>query len=123
MRPVDDVPCSRVPSFPHSRQFDVVIAGASFAGLAAAQRIRGRVALIDKDPIGEGVTSACGAPVSTVRAMGAEASIKQIHDHLIIHTERSRAVWPLTSTCVLPPMSATPRKSTTCSPGGRSRVS
>jgi len=40
MRPVDDVPCSRVPSFPHSRQFDVVIAGASFAGLAAAQRNR-----------------------------------------------------------------------------------
>lgn len=80
---------------PEPRHYDVVIAGASFAGLAAAQRIRGRVALIDKDPIGEGVTSACGAPVSTVRAMGAEASIRQIHDHLVIHTERSRAVWPL----------------------------
>ena len=77
------------------RGFDVVIAGASFSGLAAAQRIRGRVALIDKDPIGEGVTSACGAPVATVRAMGAEASIKQIHDHLVIHTERARAEWPL----------------------------
>ncbi|MGH2425979.1 MAG: hypothetical protein ACRDF1_06830 [bacterium] len=78
-----------------TRHYDVVVAGASFAGLAAAQRIRGRVALIDKDPIGEGVTSACGAPVSTVRAMGAEASIKQIHDHLVIHTERARAEWPL----------------------------
>jgi flavin-dependent dehydrogenase len=77
------------------RAFDVVIAGASFAGLAAAQRVRGRVALIDKDPIGEGVTSACGAPVSIVQAMGADDSIQQIHDHLVIHTERSRAVWPL----------------------------
>ncbi|HET6780497.1 MAG TPA: hypothetical protein VFH67_00175, partial [bacterium] len=84
----------RTPNTQH-RQFDVVIAGASFAGLAAAQRVRGHVALIDKDPIGEGVTSACGAPVSIVRAMGAEASIQQLHEHLVIHTERSRAVWPL----------------------------
>ena len=73
----------------------MVVAGASFAGLAAAQRVHGRVALIDKDPIGAGVTSACGAPVSIVKAMGAESSIQQIHDHLVIHTERSRAVWPL----------------------------
>jgi flavin-dependent dehydrogenase len=86
---------SRVTELPRYRDFDVVIAGASFAGLAAAQRIRGHVALIDKDPIGEGVTSACGAPVSIVRAAGAEASIKQIHDQLVIHTERSRTVWPL----------------------------
>lgn len=85
-------PVSQFPSF---RQFDVVIAGASFAGLAAAQRLRGRVALIDKDPIGEGVTSACGAPVSIVKAMGAEESIQQTHDHLVVHTERSRAVWSL----------------------------
>ena len=73
----------------------MVVAGASFAGLAAAQRVHGRVALIDKDPIGAGVTSACGAPVSIVKAMGAESSIQQIHDHLVIYTERSRAVWPL----------------------------
>ncbi|MBI2972440.1 MAG: hypothetical protein HYY39_01460, partial [Armatimonadetes bacterium] len=30
-----------------------------------------------------------------VRAMGAENSIQQVHDQLVIHTERSRAVWPL----------------------------
>ncbi len=92
---IDEASRSRTPVLPHSRQFDVVIAGASFAGLAAAQRLRGRVLLVDKDPIGEGVTSACGAPVSIVRAMGAEDSIQQVHDHLVIHTERSRAVWPL----------------------------
>jgi len=37
---------------PDPRHYDVVIAGASFAGLGAAQRIRGGAALIDKDPIG-----------------------------------------------------------------------
>lgn len=85
----------RVVALPRHRQFDVIVAGASFAGLAAAQRLSGHVLLIDKDPIGEGVTSACGAPVSIVRAMGAENSIQQVHDHLVIHTERSRAVWSL----------------------------
>ncbi|MBI2973155.1 MAG: FAD-binding oxidoreductase, partial [Armatimonadetes bacterium] len=88
--PINSSHASRVTS-----HYDVIIAGASFAGLAAAQRLRGRVLLVDKDPIGEGVTSACGAPVSIVRAMGAENSIQQVHDQLVIHTERSRAVWPL----------------------------
>lgn len=78
-----------------TNHYDVIIAGASFAGLAAAQRLRGRVLLVDKDPLGAGQTSACGAPVSSVRAMGSEGSVQQIHDHLVIHTERVRAVWPL----------------------------
>jgi flavin-dependent dehydrogenase len=105
-RPFD----SRVTSH-ESRSYDVVIAGASFAGLAAAQRAspdssvrpelvegrhsRTRVLLIDKDPIGEGVTSACGAPLAIVRAMGAEASVRQVHPEIVIHTPRSRSVWPL----------------------------
>lgn len=75
--------------------YDVVIAGASFAGLAAAQRLRGRVLLLDKDPLGAGQTSACGAPLSTVRAMGAEASVQQVHDALVMHTPGREAVWPL----------------------------
>ena len=86
-----------------TNHYDVVIAGASFAGLTVAQRLRARassersrrVVLIDKDPLGGGQTSACGAPVSIVCAMGAAAAIQQIHDELIIHTPTSRAVWPL----------------------------
>src|SRR5713226_2918677 len=94
---------------------DVVIAGASFAGLAVAQRIgrssfpaprggegrvrgmapRPRVVLLDRAPLGAGVTSACGAPVSIVRAMGAEESVQQIHDRLVLHTPAGEAVWPL----------------------------
>lgn len=37
----------------------MVIAGASFAGLAVASKIKGRVLLIDKKEIGTGVTSVC----------------------------------------------------------------
>src|SRR5574341_1658850 len=79
---------------------DVVIAGASFAGLAVAQRITPtpsvrRVLLLDKDPIGAGVTSACAAPLATVRAMGAEASVNQIHESVIIRTPHTESVWPL----------------------------
>jgi flavin-dependent dehydrogenase len=75
---------------------DVLIGGASFAGLAVAQRVRGyRVVLVDRAPLGEGVTSACAAPVSTVRAMGAETAIQQMHDRLVIHTPTREAIWPL----------------------------
>ncbi|MGH2398350.1 MAG: NAD(P)/FAD-dependent oxidoreductase [bacterium] len=75
--------------------YDVVIAGASFAGIAAAQRLRGRVLLLDKDPLGEGQTSACAAPLATVRAMGAEASVQQRHEALVLHTPGREATWRL----------------------------
>ncbi|OLD48968.1 MAG: hypothetical protein AUI83_12590 [Armatimonadetes bacterium 13_1_40CM_3_65_7] len=51
--------------------------------------------LLDRAPVGDGVTSACGAPVSIVRAMGAEASIQLIHDRLVLHTRAGETVWPL----------------------------
>lgn len=75
--------------------YDVVIAGASFAGLAVARQLRGRVLLLDRQPIGEGVTSACAAPVRTVAVMGAAASILQVHDEIAIHTPGGTARWPL----------------------------
>ncbi len=79
-----------------TNHYDVIIAGASFAGLAVAQRLEGRrVVLLDRAPVGRGVTSACGAPVSIVNAMGAEGSILQVHDRLILHTPAGEAVWPL----------------------------
>ena len=79
-----------------TNHYDVIIAGASFAGLAVAQRLEGRrVVLLDRAPLGHGVTSACGAPVSIVHAVGAEGSILQVHDRLILHTSAGEAVWPL----------------------------
>ena len=75
--------------------YEVIIVGGSFGGLAVASRLRGgrRVLLIDRQPIGEGQTSACAAPVVTLERMGARAAILQVHDALVIHTDRSVAVW------------------------------
>lgn len=75
--------------------FDVIIAGASFGGLAVASRLRAgqRVLLLDRQPIGEGQTSACAAPLVTLDRMGARDAVLQVHDGLVIHTPRGTAVW------------------------------
>lgn len=82
---------------PLSRPNDVIVAGASFAGLAVARALESpsRVLLVDRQPLGEGVTSACAAPVGIVRMMGAETSIVQIHTTLVVHTPGGSATWPL----------------------------
>ena len=52
--------------------FDVVVCGASFAGLAVARELRGsgaRVMVVDRYEIGERQTSACGIPTQWLRAM------------------------------------------------------
>lgn len=73
----------------------MVIAGASFAGLAVAREIGGRALLVDPQPVGEGQTSACGAPVSVIEALGARDSIQQRHDVLVLHTVDREVRWPL----------------------------
>ncbi len=85
----------RTPAPSSSGGYDVVIAGASFAGLAVARALCGRVLLLDQQPLGEGVTSACAAPVRTVQMMGARASIRQVHSDLVIHTPGGSTTWPL----------------------------
>jgi len=74
---------------------DVVIAGASFAGLAAARALDGRALLVDPVPVGEGQTSACGAPVGVIESLGARGSIQQRHDELIFHLPGREVRWPL----------------------------
>lgn len=92
------------PQSPVSSRYDVIVAGASFAGLAAAQRscpasngagLRGRVLLLDKDPLGARKTSACGAPLSLVESMGGGAAVQQVHTHIYVHTPAMRAAWLL----------------------------
>lgn len=73
----------------------VVIAGASFAGLAAARALGDRALLLDPEPIGDGQTSACGAPVRVLEALGAAASIQEVHHELVIHTPGREVRWPL----------------------------
>lgn len=68
--------------------FDVAIVGGSFAGLATAMQLRGfRVLVIDQYPIGAHQTSTCGTPLAIARGVGAEASIYQVHETIIVHTE------------------------------------
>lgn len=67
--------------------YDVVIVGGSFAGLAVAMQLRGhRVLLVDQYPIGSHQMSACGTPLATARAVGAERAILEAHDRLVLHT-------------------------------------
>jgi menaquinone-9 beta-reductase len=68
---------------------DVVICGASFAGLAVARELAGSgagVLLLDRYEIGERQTSACAAPTEWLRAMGVADSIRQTFADLVIHT-------------------------------------
>ena len=68
--------------------WDAIVCGASFAGLAAASQIGGRVLLIDGRPIGDGETSASAVPVACLERMDLEGSIEQVHDDVVVHTKR-----------------------------------
>jgi flavin-dependent dehydrogenase len=68
---------------------DVLICGASFAGLAVARELAGSgadVLIIDRYEIGERQTSACGIPTDWLRAMGLMESERQRFDSLLMHT-------------------------------------
>jgi len=61
-------------------RFDVVVCGASFAGLAVARELAGAgasVLVLDRYEIGERATSACAAPTPWLEAMGVASSIRQ----------------------------------------------
>jgi flavin-dependent dehydrogenase len=83
---------------PLSGEFDVLICGASFAGLTVARELRStgaRVLVLDRYEIGERQTSACAAPTEWLRNLGLEASIRQTFGSLLVHTPRTTARWPL----------------------------
>ena len=76
---------------PLSGEYDVIICGASFAGLAVARELRGtgaKVLLLDRYEIGEKQTSACGIPTEWMRVLGVESSARQEFDTLVVHTPR-----------------------------------
>jgi menaquinone-9 beta-reductase len=83
---------------PIGGDFDVLICGASFAGLAVARELRAtgaRVLVLDRYEIGERQTSACAAPTEWLRNLGLEASIRQTFGSLRVHTPHAEARWPL----------------------------
>lgn len=73
---------------------DVLVCGASFAGLAVARELAGsgaRVLVLDRYEIGERQTSACAAPTGWLEAMGVAPSVRQTFDTLVVHTPHKTA--------------------------------
>ncbi len=66
--------------------FDVIIAGGSFAGLAAAVQLRDkRVLLVEPHPIGAVQTSACGTLLAVLEATRTADSLLQVHNRILLH--------------------------------------
>ncbi|HEY0515753.1 MAG TPA: NAD(P)/FAD-dependent oxidoreductase [Solirubrobacteraceae bacterium] len=83
---------------PLERDCDVLVCGASFAGLAVARELAGagaRVLVVDRYEIGERQTSACGIPTQWLTAMDLAASERQRFDELVVHTPWRTARWSL----------------------------
>jgi flavin-dependent dehydrogenase len=83
---------------------DVLICGASFAGLAVARELRGSgadVLVVDRYEIGERQTSACAAPTLWLEAMGVQRAIRQELPCMAFHTPygstRFRLPWSWSS--------------------------
>lgn len=84
---------------------DVLICGASFAGLAAARELAGsgaRVVVVDRYEIGERQTSACAVPTMWLQALGLTGALRQTFTDIVIHRRRGGAGrrrytrrWPL----------------------------
>src|SRR5215211_4918070 len=83
---------------PLSGSWDVLICGASFAGLAVARELRGsgaRVLIVDRYEVGERQTSACAAPTAWLENLGLADSIRQTFRDLVIHTPARDFRWRL----------------------------
>jgi len=79
---------------------DVLICGASFAGLAIARELAGSgadVLIVDRYEIGERQTSACGIPTEWLARLGLMEAERQRFDTLVLHTphgtSRYRLPW------------------------------
>ncbi len=85
---------------PLTGDWDVIVCGASFAGLTVARELNGsgaRVLVLDRYEIGERQTSACAAPTAWLEALGLSTSIRQTFSDLVFHTPyaetRMRLPW------------------------------
>jgi len=87
-----------------SGDYDVLICGASFAGLAVARELAGatradgspaRVLMVDRYEIGERQTSACGIPTAWLEALDLMGSHRQTFSELVVTTPHGTSRWPL----------------------------
>jgi len=77
---------------------DVLVCGASFAGLAVARELAGSgadVLIVDRYEIGERQTSACGIPTLWMEALGLMDAERQRFDSLLMHTPHGDSRFPL----------------------------
>ena len=80
------------------RDADVLICGASFAGLSVARELAGagaRVLVVDRYEVGERQTSACGVPTEWLRALGLMGAHRQTFPELLIHTPHTSVRYDL----------------------------
>jgi flavin-dependent dehydrogenase len=73
---------------------DVLVCGASFAGLTVARELAGsgaRTLIVDRYQVGERQTSACAAPTEWLEALGLGPAIRQTFGELVIHTPYATA--------------------------------
>jgi flavin-dependent dehydrogenase len=83
---------------PLDRDCDVLICGASFAGLAVARELAGSgadVLVIDRYEIGERQTSACGIPTGWLEVLGLTEALQQTFPELVIHTPHATVRYDL----------------------------
>jgi flavin-dependent dehydrogenase len=78
-------------------EYDAIVVGASFAGLAVARQLRGRVLLLDRNEVGAVQTSACGTPLWVPQALGVEDSVLQVHDRLTVRTPMRSVTYDLSA--------------------------
>ncbi len=80
------------------RDCDVLVCGASFAGLSVARELAGsgaRVLVIDRYELGERQTSACAMPTAWLAAMELGGTLRQSFRELVVHTPFHTSRWPL----------------------------
>jgi flavin-dependent dehydrogenase len=83
---------------PLDRDCDVLICGASFAGLAIARELASSgadVLVLDRYQIGERQTSACGIPTAWLTALGLSDSLQQTFGELVLHSPHTTVRYDL----------------------------
>jgi flavin-dependent dehydrogenase len=81
-----------------ARDCDVLVCGASFAGLAVARELAGasaRVLVIDRYELGERQTSACAMPTVWLQALDLMDSWRQSFEEMVVHTPYHTGRWSL----------------------------
>jgi flavin-dependent dehydrogenase len=80
------------------RDCDVLVCGASFAGLAIARELAGsgaKVLILDRYELGERQTSACAMPTLWLDALQLGGSLLQTFDEIVTHTPFRTSRWAL----------------------------